>query len=345
MIAAAGASFALSISAGGSISMTSTASVAGAPFRVRLRTRLLSLSPRDTTFEAFDFHRGDPAAQAALEEHASYFGSGFNAALAAVDVAALEQPLASVAPVHRGFAYEGAGMALAVLDMIAPGSRGRLAELLRTHGAPYTHTIHAGAGWALARFRLRPRKHLPALDPLLRSMAIDGYGFHEAAFHTRRYVTKQAPHRRVTGQDRRAFDQGLGRALWFVECADVERAAHTIGGFDEARRGDLWSGVGVAAAYSVTVGEADLRQLGELAGRHRLEVALGAAMAAAIRRHAGNVVEHTRMAAETLCERGVDEIGEVVEAARAGLGPDAGSYERWRARVRDWLAAPVRSVA
>jgi hypothetical protein len=98
--------------------------------------------------------------------------------------------------------------------------------------------------------RVRPR------DPLLRWLALDGYGFHEAYFRTPLVVTRQRPPRLLPGwrgcasSAAQVIDQGIGRALWFVCGADTDRLADTIAGFAPERRPDLWSGVGLAAAYA-----------------------------------------------------------------------------------------------
>jgi len=50
---------------------------------------------------------------------------------------------------------------------------------------------------------------------------MDGFGFHEGYFQWSRSVRKKALPKGVNGYALRAFDQGLGRSLWFVECADI----------------------------------------------------------------------------------------------------------------------------
>src|ERR1039457_1019400 len=84
----------------------------------------------------------------------------------------------------------------------------------------------------------------------------------------------------VAGSPRRAFDQGLGRSLWFVEGADASRIAAAISSFPKARQPDLWSGVGLACAYAGGRDQAHLELLRETAGPYVAQVAQGAAFAA-----------------------------------------------------------------
>src|SRR5262249_43750809 len=151
---------------------------------------------------------------------------------------------------ERGFAFEGAAMASALLDLLALGRGRRLEGLLRGPGAAHVYMVHVGAGWALARLRRRPWSRLHGLDPLLGWLSVDGYGFHQGFFAWERFVRRQEEPRRLSAYARRAFDQGLGRSLWFVHGADVERIASSVKSFSVRRRGDLWSGVGLAATYA-----------------------------------------------------------------------------------------------
>lgn len=308
---------------------------------------LLSISPREAAFDVRGFHDGRPQARKSLERHGVSFVSGYNAALDAGELEALVMRLERVPDAERGFAYEGAAMALALLDLLSPRRRDRLAALLKGPGQPHVYMIHVGAGWALARLRLRPRLHLPALDPFLRWLTVDGYGFQEAFFHTRRTVVRKDLPRRLHDYERRAFDQGVGRALWFVDGGDVDRAARTVQSFGSARGPDLWSGLALAVAYTTAARRDDLGRLRRLGARQASAVAQGAAFAVAARHRAGNVLPETETAAQVLCGTSVDNVVEVVHTARMGLVADSGGrgYERWRMLVGRRLLEHLGSVA
>lgn len=304
-----------------------------------LRHRAMAISPDEVSFDVRGFHASSPAARSMLERHGGAFVSGFNMALRAPDTNDLARRLREIPLADRGFAYEGSAMALAVLDILTPAGGQRLERLLRGPGDAHVYMLHAGAGWALARLRLRPGAHLPMLDPFLRWLAIDGYGFHQGFFDPRRYVERQHVSRRLSSYERRTFDHGLGRSLWFVDGADVERVAETIAAYPESRRADLWSGVGLAASYTTVIDEADLLRLAHRAGSYRPHLTQGAAFAVGARHRAGNLVDHTRLAADVLCDAPVEQVVLVVDEAREGLSGGSGrDYERWRARIRQALA-------
>ena len=179
-----------------------------------------------------------------------------------------------------GFAFEGAGMGLFLLDLLTPWRRDRLSAFLSGPGAPHVYMVHVGAGWALAQLGLRVDRALTRFDPLLRWLVMDGYGFHQGYFRWPRCVEGQWVPARLSGYARRGFDQGLGRSLWFVEGADGARITASIARFPRARQADLWSGVGLACAYAGGVTAEPIQQLRSMAGVNLPSLAQGAAFAA-----------------------------------------------------------------
>jgi hypothetical protein len=299
----------------------------------RAAARVLGIPARAVDFDVRGFAPAAPAVRAALEQHGRSFAAGFNAALAA-PLDELEPLLGDVPAAERGFAFEGAAMALALFDLVVPGAPRRLPAFCRGIGAPHVYMAHVGAGWALARLRLRPWGRL-GVDPLLRWLALDGYGFHEAFFHPAPVVRGGRRPSRLDGYELRAFDQGVGRALWFVEAADAERIAATVRRLPAARRGDLWSGVGLAAAYAGAADDDTLLAIRDAAGPLAAHVAQGAAFAAAARVHARNVVPHTATAVRIFCDLDLAAAARVTDAARpAAPAGAAADYESWRASIR-----------
>ena len=305
----------------------------------RLRSRLLRIPASETSCERRGFHARDAAARAHIEQIGKSFLAGYHAALDAGGPEELAARLDQTAPAWRGFAYEGAGMALTLLDLLLPWGGGRLAALLRGPGAPHTYLIHVGAGWPLGRLPLRPERLLARLDPLLGWLALDGYGFHEGYFHWPRAVRLQQVPANVSGYARQVFDQGLGRSLWFVEGLDAGRIAVTVSCFPAGRQADLWSGVGLACAYAGGGGIASVERLREAAGPHLPAAAQGAAFAAEARQRAQNITPDCRLACEILCGLTVEEAALITTEARSGLPLDrpARAYALWRERIAQRL--------
>ncbi|MFI7047217.1 DUF1702 family protein [Streptosporangium sandarakinum] len=239
----------------------------------------------------------------------------------------------------RGFGHEGAGMACTTLDLLTLSGGRRLRGLLRGPGARHPHLVHLGAGWAYARLRLRPMWGVRSAHPLLRWLAFDGFGFHEGFFAADRTIGRQRTAGLLDRTRRAIFDQGVGRMIWFHECADADGVVSRVAEFPPGRRADLWSGVGMAAAH---VGGADASGLARLDAASagdgfRAHLAQGGALACAIRLLSGSVPDHTAAAAPVLCGVDVDEAASWTDAALLALGDGAHGgdhYQAWRAGVR-----------
>src|SRR3954467_5106547 len=96
----------------------------------RLRNRLLGISLDEADFSQRGFSGGDSARRAHLEEIGRSFIGGYNAALSDMDPEVLSKLLNIVPTEFRGFAYEGAAMALTVRDLLTPWGSSRLAVFL-----------------------------------------------------------------------------------------------------------------------------------------------------------------------------------------------------------------------
>jgi hypothetical protein len=221
--------------------------------------------------------------------------------------------------------------------MLLPGRRERWRTFLDGVGSKHAYMVHVGAGWAAARLRASTARFVSPRDPLLRWLVLDGMGFHEGYFHPQRTVAAMFRPSRIRGYALRAFDQGLGRSLWFVECADPARIAAAIARFDAERMSDLWAGVGLAAAYAGGVFASDLHALQMNAAPFAADLAQGAAFAAEARERAGNPAPHTELACSILCGLPAREAAAITVDARETLASEDGApdYDIWRRNVRD----------
>jgi hypothetical protein len=303
---------------------------------------VLGIEPREISVDIRGFRPVDAAAAGRLEVIGRAFVHGYDCALVARDADDLVASLSLVATELLGFAYEGAAMATTLLDQLSLRRSTRWADLLEAGGEPHIYMLHVGAGWAFARLPRGTRRleaHLASSDPLLGWLAVDGYGFHHGFFGSTRALAGWRP-RFTRPYGARAFDQGLGRSLWFVEGTGTEGVARRIASFDRDRRSDLWSGLGLACAYAGIASAAQLERLGTLAGADLPHLRQGVAFAAAARARAGHVAEHTEQTCQVLCGRSAAELADLTEDVRNDLGaaPTSHDYERWRQKLASHVA-------
>ena len=304
----------------------------------RLATALFDIFDEEVSFTKRGFRGCDEPARERLEAIGRVFVNGYRAALADDRPQPLAGRLDETEAAFRGFAYEGAAMGLTILDAVQPWRKPRLEAFLEGPGAPHTYIAHVGVGWGLARIPRGFERRLARLDPILRWLAVDGFGFHEGFFHWPRAVSEQQVPEKLKGYGRRAFDQGLGRSLWFVEGAGAERVVAAIAGFPGSRRGDLWSGVGLACAYAGGVPPAAVEGLCQACGDFLPEVAQGATFAARARQAAGNPTPWTELACRVLCGLSAEKAARRAEDAGQDLPEDRAeepAFEVWRGRIQD----------
>src|SRR5579863_10003805 len=286
----------------------------------RIVERLLKIRPEEASFKARGFDACDPAVSRKLEQMLESFIGGYNLAVETPDKVELSRRLnASFDNHHVGFAFEGVGLYLAMLDMLIPGRPHRLESYFKGAGEHHDYIVAVGAGFAVARIPWGLRvmdSYLRTLDPLIAWCIPCGYGFHEGFFHHKRFVDgAAAPPASLSKLGRQLFDSGLGRSLWWVKGADPSRIDAAINRFSENRRAELWAGIGIAACYAGGVGVSELGRLHELSGQYRADLLSGLPFAARLRQKAGNYSDTTELACRVLLDRSTDEVADMAEAA------------------------------
>ncbi|NUL82927.1 MAG: DUF1702 family protein [Armatimonadetes bacterium] len=300
-----------------------------------LRLRLFGLSLDEATFVRRGFRPTVPEKQARLERVGQTFLTGYLTAIRTNDPALVEQDLRGIDGEFKGFAYEGAAMGLFLLDTVAPWRKDRWSSFARGAGEPHLYMAHVGAGWVLARLKRSFERSTRSMDPLLRWLTLDGYGFHEAYFKPDQTVA-YGKRPNMNGYAPRAFDQGVGRAVWFVSGGNCQRACDAIENLETERRADLYAGLGLATTYAGGADEEELGYIADRCGIYLADVRQGSAFAAKARQRAGFVPDHTELACQVYAKMSADEAAKATDDALIDL--PTGDYEEWRTRVRKALS-------
>lgn len=268
---------------------------------------------------------------------------GFEAAMESRSTGEVVNRVELLDPALHGFGYEGVAMGWTILDATSGGNRTR--DLLNGPARPHLFLAYIGIGFAMRKLpRALWRSVLPAVDappyhPTLSWLAVDGYGFDLAYFGRARHVDQQRRPRTARWMGRsdyfqRAVDQGIGRALWFIHGAQVPAVAATVRRFATARRADLWSGIGVAAAVAGPRSDCAI-DLRDAAGGYAPHIATGAVLGARARVSAGVVPAHSAETIKVLSGLNVDDAAELADATAVTADTaSAPAYEAWRRAIR-----------
>jgi enediyne biosynthesis protein E3 len=309
----------------------------------KLRRSLLGVSRKEATA----FSEGNSETWKQLEAAVLAAIDGYHATLESSKFEKLIPQLDKVALEMRGYAYEGAAIGLTAFDCVMPWKKS-LQEYMAGPAAAHIYMVHIGAGEALARLRRKPEPFIARLkDRTLCWLVMDGYGFHEGFFARKRYIDGKVVPTHLSPYARRIFDQGLGRSIWFLAGAQVERIAATLAVFPTSRQADLWVGIGVACAYVGGIDRAAIEALQKAAGPYRPHMGLGTAFVAKGRQRAGNPVSHTDRACRVLWGLSSEQAAQIVDKGFEDLpadGPEPG-YEILQQRILGYFAETTAIVS
>lgn len=326
------------------------------PRRAGLMRRLAGLPLSEARFSVRGFKAASARAQQTLEDAGIAFIRGYNCALEIADPRGIAQAASVVERYQEGLFMEGAAMGFGIRDAmpwhLLSAARLRIfLDSVRTDH-PYLPTV--GAGWAMARLPWRRAAILGSLDTLLLPLALDGWGFHDCYF--RRTEVVDGPGRNVVrlagAAGARSWDQGAGRALWFMSGGSIAQAVGMIGRASPERHPDLYAGLGLALTYAGGIEPAAAKEFTFIAGRYRRHLAQGAAFA--LEAHVRASTEHPDLLAiaATLTGRDAHSVVAIVRSmmpirlgSRRGMSSESWVlYEQWRARVAEELEKPAGAV-
>lgn len=171
---------------------------------------------------------------------------------------ALQAQLDAISIRYRSVAYEGASMEIALTQPW------QVWQQFAQESPLHATQVHIGLGWALAQTAsaaaVEPHSPstyaIPNLTSALSQVdtayvvkVLDGLGYWHGLFQRRQTIRTQQVPVFITEAHQSGFDQGVGRAMWYIVKGDVTKVARIIAHFAEERRPDLWQGIGVACIY------------------------------------------------------------------------------------------------
>lgn len=195
--------------------------------------------------------------------------------------------LAAYSDEYLSVAYEAAAAAIAEEDLRnADANFTRWNAFCAEFGDLHGSQIHVGLGWTLSENTTTDLSFLNTFESRWKWRVIDGMGYYSGLFKRRDSIRNQQLPVFLDPEDIHAFDQGLGRCLWYLSQGDTERLMNLIQLFSSSRRADLWRGVGLAASYVGGLSKALLEELLKLADTSLSSFKCGALLSIAARQKA-----------------------------------------------------------
>ena len=203
-------------------------------------------------------------------------------------------------------AYEGAAMTLALNDFSEGDSISNWKQLLDS-SKKYSCQIYLGMGWAVGQ---QKKSELPFLELLSRNMQFrmwDGCGYYDGIFRQRQSIKSKKRSENILPKDFQAYDEGLGRSLWYICKGDVAKVGEMLATFDLERHVDLWRGVSIACCFVGGFDENKLKELIVSSGEYKVQLGIGAAMVAKIRIEADCITDNVELANKVFNQLSAEE--------------------------------------
>ncbi|MES2622311.1 MAG: DUF1702 family protein [Bacteroidota bacterium] len=209
-------------------------------------------------------------------------------------------------PEFRSIAYEATSFCLALSDFKNHNQPESWFQFLQL-SSPHATQIHVGLGWAMAQLQLNPLIILDKLTPMMRYRVLDGYGYYEGIFRKRKSILSQQKPELNDRVGSSAYDQGLGRSLWYLYNGSIAEVKNLIAKFPAMRQADLWRGMGIAVTYAGGAKEVTLKFIFDESDEYKKQLAAGAIMALVSRHFAAFITDDAVAACNIWCGKSRDE--------------------------------------
>jgi enediyne biosynthesis protein E3 len=245
---------------------------------------------------------------AVLQSVQHVFQKGFSLAEETSSLSGLADGLNAMDKEYLSVAFEGASMSIALNCIEADKEIKPWFDFLEQYAQPHTILYHIGLGWALAQLQIHVTPYLERLDAVERYRVMDGYGYYEAIFRTKKCIHGQQQPTGLNAASTSAYFQGIGRGIWYLNHGQISEAQGMIEKFAPEKRMDLWRGLGIACAYAGGCDETVLKDIMAAAGDYRRQLATGAVMTAICRHKAGYITGGTELACKVLCKQNAAQL-------------------------------------
>lgn len=164
-------------------------------------------------------------------------------------------------------------------------------------------------------------------------LAMDGYGFGESYFRWTQNQKRTAPDG-LSATGLQAYDEGKGRAIWFITKTDPKLISESCEAYSESRRASLWTGVGLMAGAWGSNNKKDIQNLIKASKNYLPNLQLGVAFGAFIATISQGLEHQQEETCQLICQRASQEIVPTVLAHYQRIGPNnVQGFLEWRQNI------------
>lgn len=256
---------------------------------------------------------------------------GYNAGLETPPERLLKQLSAGSISDSRGL-FDGAFAGVASLYLSSGADEQAIERLLAAY-PEQAGSVGLGIGAAISHLGINV-----AFGPELVShptgwLCVDSFALHNGYFHWDESIIKARVPPGVGFEARRPYNQGLGRSLWAVGEANPALINEFMRRFDKDRLPDLWHGLGLMIGYWGCYDAADIKRFLRHAGKNRVSLQLGVALATMLRMDTDDIADHTEGACNIICGAKSQVVADMVQNSLKSLSDpvDQGLFDndRW----------------
>lgn len=251
-----------------------------------------------------------------------------------------ERYLENVEPEFRSVAYEGIAMGLALGDLMDGTVLRRWSSFVSVSDPCYAPHIHVGLGWAIAKQKLSSLMFLNAMNPLLRHRVLDGHGYYDGIFKPRKLAFGQRPES-IERENFQAYDQGMGRSLWYSNNGQIQKVVKMIQDFCSTRHADIWRGIGIACTYVGGCCKTMLNEMLSVSAKHKIQLMAGAALAVKARIETNSLTVNNELICKTWCNLSAQQIIALTINAEPIFSTPEQTYQTWVSKIEEGLLKVV----
>ena len=196
-----------------------------------------------------------------------------------VDISELVALLQTTETEFLPVAYEGAAMTLALKDFSSGDSILNWKKFLES-SKKYACQIYIGMGWAVGQEKRTSLNFIEELDKNMQFRIWDGCVYFDGIFRQRQTIKGQNRLDYISETNYNAYDEGIGRSIWYICKGDEIKASEMIQQFSQERHSDLWRGLGIACSFVGGFEENALKTLVSSSGKHSAQLGIASAMVA-----------------------------------------------------------------